>query len=293
MPSKTNLAARYLALLKKSLVNELYIENEARVVLVVDSLINRRPFELGHLYGIGREVALLALLRKAKDDGSSVILRARRPDGISAPVAEMRNFTELSHTMVGRKRLDNIQYCIETVLADEIPGDFLEAGVWRGGSCIFMRGVLAAHGVADRTVWAADSFAGVPPPTHPQDEGVDLSAGVLPVLAVPLEEVQQLFKRYDLLDSQVRFLKGWFKDTLAAAPIDRLAMLRLDGDLYESTMDALVPLYDKVSTGGFVIVDDYYSCAPCGRAIDEFRATRGISTPLLKIDEQSVFWRKG
>jgi len=293
MLSKTDLAARYIALLKKSLINELYIENEARVVLVVDSLLNRRAFELGHLSGIGREVALLSLLRKAKDDGSSVILRTRKPDGTSAPVAEMRNFTELSHTMVGRKRLNNIQTCIETVLDDDIPGDFLEAGVWRGGSCIFMRGVLAAYGIADRTVWAADSFEGVPPPTHPHDEGFDLSAGVLPILVVPLEEVQALFKRYDLLDAQVRFLKGWFKDTLATAPIERLAVLRLDGDLYESTMDALVPLYDKVSTGGFVIVDDYYSCAPCGRAIDEFRGTRSISTPLQKIDEQSVFWRKG
>ena len=133
----------------------------------------------------------------------------------------------------------------------------------------------------------------MPPPTHPQDDGIDLSAGILPILAVRLEEVQALFKRYDLLDAQVRFLKGWFKNTLAAAPIERLAVLRLDGDLYESTMDALVPLYDKVSGGGFVIVDDYYSCAPCGRAIDEFRATRGISTPLQKIDEQSVFWQKG
>jgi len=69
-------------------------------------------------------------------------------------------------------------------------------------------------------------------------------------------------------------------------------LLRLDGDLYESTMDALVPLYDKVSPGGFVIVDDYYSCAPCGRAIDEFRAARSITAPLERIDEQSVFWRK-
>ena len=60
---------------------------------------------------------------------------------------------------------------------------------------------------------------------------------------MPLEEVQALFKRYDLLDAQVRFLKGSFKDTLATAPIERLAVLRLDGDLYESTMDALVPLY--------------------------------------------------
>src|SRR2546423_13829179 len=158
MLAKTALAARYIALLKKALVNELYIENEARIVLVVDSLLNRPPFELGHLSGIAREAALLALLRKAKDDGSSVILRTRKPDGTSVPVAEMRNFTELAHTMVGRKRLDNIQYCIEAVLDEGIPGDFLEAGVWRGGSCIFMRSILAAYGVTDRTVWAADSF---------------------------------------------------------------------------------------------------------------------------------------
>ena len=159
MPANDELAARYIALLKKSLVDALYIENEARIVLVVDSLLNRRPFELGHLYGIARETALLSLLQKVKDDGSSIVLRTRDRDGASVPVAEMRNFTELSHTMVGMKRLDNIQYCIETVLRDAVPGDFLEAGVWRGGACIFMRGVLAAHGIVERAVWAADSFA--------------------------------------------------------------------------------------------------------------------------------------
>jgi hypothetical protein len=104
--------------------------------------------------------------------------------------------------------------------------------------------------------------------------------------------VQDLFERYGLLDEQVRFLSGWFKDTLAAAPIESLAVLRLDGDLYESTMDALNPLYDKVSDGGFVIVDDYDSCAPCKRAIDEFRTGRSITAELQRIDKQSVFWRK-
>jgi O-methyltransferase len=292
MLAKSDIAARYIALLKKSLINELYIENEARIVLVVDSLLNRRQFELGHLYGINREAALFSSLRKVKADGSSIVLRTRKPDGSSVPVAEMRNFTELAHTMVGRKRLDNLQYCIEAILADDVRGDFLEAGVWRGGSCIFMRGVLSAYNVSDRKVWAADSFEGVPAPTHPNDAGIDLSVDVLPVLAVPLDEVQELFSRYDLLDGQVEFLKGWFKDTLKSAPIDRLALLRLDGDLYESTMDALVPLYEKVSAGGFVIVDDYYSCAPCGRAVDEFRATRAICEPMQKIDEQSIFWRK-
>ena len=90
----------------------------------------------------------------------------------------------------------------------------------------------------------------------------------------------------------MRFLEGWFKDTLAIAPINQLAVLRLDGDLYESTMDALNPLYDKVSVGGFVIVDDFFSCPPCGRAIHDFRESHSIHEPLVGIDEQSVFWRK-
>jgi hypothetical protein len=116
-----------------------------------------------------------------------------------------------------------------------IPGDLIETGIWRGGAVIFMRGVLAACGIADRIVWAADSFEGVPPPTHPQDANLDLSARVYSFLVVSLEQVSELCARYDLLDGQVKFLKGWFKDTLQTAPIEKLAMLRLDGDLYEST----------------------------------------------------------
>jgi O-methyltransferase len=168
----------------------------------------------------------------------------------------------------------------------------IETGVWRGGATIFMRGLLAAHGINDRVVWVADSFQGVPPPTHPQDANFDLSAKVYPFLTVSRKEVQGLFERYGLLDDQVKFLEGWFKDTLASAPIETLSILRLDGDLYESTMDALNPLYAKVTTGGFIIVDDYYSCPPCKRAVDDFRATKGISDEMFKIDDQSVFWRK-
>ena len=129
-------------------------------------------------------------------------------------------------------------------------------------------------------------------PRHPEDEGFDISAKVLPILAVPLSEVQELFVRYGLLDDQVKFLKGWFKDTLAGSPIEQLAILRLDGDLYESTWDALAPLYDKVAQGGFIIVDDFHSCPPCKRAIVEFRARFGIDEELFEIDSQSVYWRK-
>jgi O-methyltransferase len=290
--AKTDLSQKYIELLKKSLVNELYIENEARIVRVADLLLKKHPVSFDDLYSIGLQKELLQTLWSVKENGDTISFNIKQPDGTSVYVREMRNFTELAHTMIGRKRLDNIQYCVETVLEDAIPGDLIETGVWRGGACIFMRGLLVAYDVTDRRVWAADSFEGVPRPTYAEDAGFDISASVLPVLAVPIEQVRELFNRYGLLDDQVRFLKGWFKDTLHAAPMDALSVLRLDGDLYESTMDALRPLYDKVTRGGFIIVDDYFSCAPCKRAVDEFRAVRDIAAPLQQIDEQSVYWRK-
>jgi O-methyltransferase len=292
MLTKGGIADRYLELLKKSLLDELYIDNEARIILTVNAMLNELRLTHGDLYDIRRQTALFELLQRSKEDGTIIVLNRLNKDGSATPAHTMRNYTELSHTMIGRKRLDNIQYCIETVLEEDIPGDLIETGIWRGGATIFMRGVLAAHGVTDRLVWAADSFEGVPPPSRPEDAGFDLSARAYPFLAVSLEEVSGLFEQYGLLDDQVKFVKGWFKDTLPAVPIDTLALLRLDGDLYESTMDALNPLYRKVSTGGFVIIDDYYSCPPCKRAVDEFRAMHGISDEMVAIDKQSIFWRK-
>ena len=287
--NKTELSRQYLELLKKSLVNELYVENEARILHMFRCILNKSQFSFTNHFNIGQsESYLLKTLRRAKGTGDTPILT----DNKGRVAHELRNFTELSHTMIGKKRLENIQYCIETVLDDNIEGDLIETGIWRGGACIFMRGVLMAYGVTDRVVWAADSFEGVPAPTLPEDGNFDISRNVLPVLVVPLEEVKELFARYGLLDDQVRFLKGWFKDTIASAPIERLAVLRLDGDLYESTMDALAPLYDKVTQGGFIIVDDYGSCPPCKQAIHDFRARYGITDELQTIDDQSVYWRK-
>jgi O-methyltransferase len=155
-----------------------------------------------------------------------------------------------------------------------------------------MKGCLTAWGMQDRTVWVADSFEGLPIPSLPEDAGYDFSAKKVPILAVGLEEVQENFRRYDLLDDKVKFLKGWFRDTLHVAPIRELALLRLDGDLYESTMDALKALYDKVSPGGFVIIDDFNDFEPCRRAVLEFRQLHGIKDPIEKIDWSGAFWRK-
>jgi O-methyltransferase len=94
-----------------------------------------------------------------------------------------------------------------------------------------------------------------------------------------------------LLDDRVRFLPGWFKDTLPDAPIDRLALLRLDGDLYESTIQALEALYPRLSPGGFCIIDDYIIKA-CRQAVADYRAKHGVSAEIIHIDGAGVFWRK-
>lgn len=195
-------------------------------------------------------------------------------------------------SMIGIKRMDNIQFCVEDVLNKNVPGDLIETGVWRGGSCIFMRAILAAYEDTDRTVWVADSFQGLPEPDeekYPADKGDEHFK--LSFLAVSEEQVRNNFERYGLLDDQVKFLKGWFKDTLPSAPIEKIAVMRLDGDMYESTMDALNALYDKLSPGGYCIIDDY-ALTGCKQAVDEYREKHEITSPVVKVDWTGAYWQK-
>ncbi|MFI0431904.1 MAG: PqqD family peptide modification chaperone [Candidatus Nanopelagicales bacterium] len=194
-------------------------------------------------------------------------------------------------TMIGLHRMRNIRDLVTSVIQEGVPGDLMECGVWRGGATIFMRGLLRAYQVDDRRVWAADSFQGLPTAKtaqFPLDAEWEPAAGRL---AVPLEAVRRNFAAFDLLDDQVQFLPGWFSESLPAAPIEQLAVLRLDGDLQESTRDALVHLYDQVAPGGFVIIDDFVF-ESCRTAVLEFRTERGITDPIQHADWTGVWWRK-
>jgi hypothetical protein len=193
-------------------------------------------------------------------------------------------------SMIGARRMDNVRSECERVLQAGIPGDFMETGVWRGGACIMMRAVLNAYGIADRRVIAADSFAGFPVSSAAEDAAFELQGHA--DFAVPLDEVKAAFARYGLLDAQVVFLEGLFKDTLPAAPVDALAVLRLDGDMYESTKDGLDSLYHKLSPGGTLIADDYYLFEAQRKAVDEFRAAHGIADPIVQIDHFGGYWVK-
>ncbi len=204
-----------------------------------------------------------------------------------------RGWPSTAHTMIGLKRLDNIEHCVRDVLERNVPGDFIETGVWRGGATIFMRAILESYGVRDRRVWVADSFQGLPPPDrekYPADANSTLHKRRR--LRISLEQVKANFNAYGLLDDQVRFLKGWFSETLPTAPIERLAVIRLDGDLYGSTMDAITNLYPKLSVGGYLIVDDYGSIRVCRQAIEDYRAAEGISEEITPIDWTGVFWKR-
>ena len=197
-------------------------------------------------------------------------------------------------------RFNNLQACIKQVIEEDIPGDLIETGVWRGGAVIFMRAALEAYGDTARSVWIADSFEGLPEPDaqkYPLEakayHGV-VQSKVMNHLAASIEDVQDNFRKFGLLDERSIFLKGWFKDTLPGAPIKRLSILRLDGDHYESTMDALTSLYDKLSVGGFVIVDDFgeETWTYCKKAIDDFRASRNINDTIVQVDSSCSYWRR-
>jgi O-methyltransferase len=207
--------------------------------------------------------------------------------------AEGRDWPARAESMAGLRRLENLQYCVTDVLRRGVPGDLIETGAWRGGVTIFMRAILEAYADTERRVWVADSFQGLP---KPDPERWPAEAGdehwTMGQLAVSLEEVQANFARYGLLDERVRFLAGWFADTLPTAPIKRLAVLRLDGDMYGSTMEALEALYPKLSVGGYVIVDDYGAIPQCKEAVTDFRTAHDINDPMETVDWTGVYWQR-
>lgn len=292
--------ALYLDLLKRCLTRHLFIDEEVgntgwgwrrTVASPIHRMLGRRNLKFGRVGGdpSAREVG--------------------------------RDWPVNAETMIGLRRLENIEHCVTDVVRRGVPGDLIETGVWRGGSTIFMRAVLAVLGETTRRVWVADSFQGLPRPNaaqYPADAQFDARLQLMtrlgvpaehqprgarlfeairqrlhdPVLSVTLEEVRENFARYGLLDDQVQFLPGWFADTLPCAPIDQLAVMRLDGDLYESTIDALDALYPRLSPGGYVIVDDYGSLEACRQAVDDYRARHAITDEIRTIDQTGVYWKR-
>jgi len=105
-------------------------------------------------------------------------------------------------------------------------------------------------------------------------------------------DVRANFARFGLLDGGVEFLEAWFHETLATLAHRRWAVVHLDGDLYESTIEGLTHLYPNLSPGGFVIIDDYGACPPCAAAVHDYRRYQNIDEPIVTVDWTAVHWQK-
>jgi O-methyltransferase len=203
-------AQMYLDLMKKCLTRFIFPETYRPIKTRPSRRLHPTAWAMYPLYllvtSVLAKVNMKLFLYRPVDQAA----QAARADG--------RDWPAEADTLIGLKRLENLQYCVSEVIRKKVPGDLIETGVWRGGASIFMRAILKIYGDQTRFVWVADSFKGLPKPDgrYQQDAG-DRHWESSHTLGVSLEQVQANFTRYGLLDEQVRFLIGWLKDTLPTA----------------------------------------------------------------------------
>ena len=195
------------------------------------------------------------------------------------------------YTMVGYARLSNAYELAQRVEQAGMQGAFVECGVWRGG-CIATIAWVAKQANSNRSIWLFDSFEGLPEPTELDGPRAQEYVGRY---AAPVKDAERiLFSRLKINPNNVHIVKGWFQDTLPAFKdeIGPIAILRLDGDWYESTRCCLENLYDQIVPSGYVILDDYGCWQGCKIATDEFLQHFNINVALTEIDRKGRFFRK-
>ena len=190
-------------------------------------------------------------------------------------------------TLLNKQQLDLIEQATVALQQRKVPGDLMEAGIWRGGAVILMRAVLRAYGIEGRKVFAADSFAGIPKNVRALNDPVD---GWSDRWVAPLDEVRQNIARFGLLDDRIVFVPGFFSETLHTLAKERFALIRLDSDSYDSVETSLDHLYPLVSRGGIVIIDDWH-LPGCRMAVLNYRERHRIADQVLE-HGGNAYWVK-
>ena len=211
------------------------------------------------------------------------------------------DWTYLGYTMTGTKRIGTIEFLLKDIFDKKIAGDFVETGVWRGGSSIFARGVIRAYHEGFRSSYVCDSFAGLPPGKIIFGVG-DMNWDNTPYLEVNSLEVAKNFHSVSMLDPNVIFVQGFFNNSMPhlKKQMGKISILRLDGDIYESTVDVLYHLYDKVEIGGYIIIDDWNkddltppTPFPAKTAVLDFFKVHNINdAEIITIDPIAIYWQK-
>lgn len=198
-------------------------------------------------------------------------------------------------TLVDKIRCDNLYNICEIINKENIEGDLLEAGVYKGGCGLIMSYAIKKLSM-NKKVLLIDSFEGIPSSDNTKYGYSDNESHSEGEFSISLEQVQQTFKKLELEDN-VKFIKGWFKDTIPVLPVKEIALLRFDGDLYSSTLEVLENLYDKVVSRGFIIIDDY-CLSSCKEAVTKFILDRDLDIKLINpyLNNMAapcgIYWRK-
>jgi len=258
--------------------------------------------------GMPREKLMDVYLHSVRDmlTGTTLSTRSVTPSDSAVPAPfnkEVRwqgaDWCEYCFTMAGGARVQNVRDLVEETISAGVPGDWLEAGAWRGGCSIMARVVQTVLGEEKhRRTYVCDSFAGLPLSSTSADHD---GWNKMHFLEVSQSEVERNFEQFVPLDGNVRFRKGYFSESLPEVRKElrrdgrQLAVLRGDGDMYESYMDILYNLYEFVSVGGYFICDDCPAIAEAKKAIEDFRKHHAIEDPLQTVDGSAMgtFWQKG
>ena len=188
------------------------------------------------------------------------------------------------NTMVTPDRIQNLARLAQRLEDEQIPGDVVECGVYKGGTAALLART-ATHSRLPRTVWLFDVFRGMPPATAADGPG---AADWVGNLKSSTRRVERLLRRTGADLSRVRIVPGLFQQTFSSVRIPQIALLNLDADWYESVKLCLETFYDSVVPRGFVSIDDYGAWPGCRLAVDEFFRSRSLSFPLHAVD--SAHW---
>ncbi len=205
----------------------------------------------------------------------------------------------LEFSLVGWQGMEATYDCTKKVLEEKTLGALVECGVAQGGSALLIALVNQKFGDGTRRLWLFDSYEGLPEPTPEDFKNGKTGEHVRPLpkgsCLGTIEEVSRLlFDQHSLGRRDIELVKGWFQDTLpqTRGKVGPIALLRLDGDWYESTKVCFDMMFDQVSEGGFVILDDYFTCYGCKRATDEFLQARGKNYPIIPDGRGGAYFQK-
>lgn len=208
---------------------------------------------------------------------------------------ELKNFIEKVRpfSMTSVERITELYNSLEYIRTNNIDGDIVECGVWKGGNIIGIIEYLKYHNIVDKNVWLYDTFEGM---TTPEEIDVDLnnnkaSTILSSVLCYsPLNEVKQNLSKSEFDSNKLKFIVGDVSETLLieSNKPNKISLLRLDTDWYKSTKDELIHLYPKLVNDGVLIVDDYGHWKGSKTATDEFFEENNISVEIIKIDYTGI-----